>query len=156
MVNLEHYALTGLLLAHPRKFEEITEPEWDEMSREVFTNIEAADNFVFIISPESVASANCRKRSTCRGRQQADGSNLLSPVADEAIPEALGRFQRIDFGDNDNLDLKFAALTAALDTDLAWVQIHNVVRASCASVCASCLCLPADEQSCSDESPVEC
>jgi len=63
------------------------------------------------------------------------------PVADEAIPEALGRFQRIDFGDNDNFDLKFATLIAALDTDLAWVQIHTVGPASCASVCASCLCL---------------
>jgi hypothetical protein len=32
-----------------------------EWQREIFANIEAADNFLFIISPESVASANCRK-----------------------------------------------------------------------------------------------
>ena len=32
-----------------------------EWQREIFTNIEAADNFLFIISPESAASANCRK-----------------------------------------------------------------------------------------------
>jgi len=31
-----------------------------EWLAEIFTNIEAADNFVFIISPESAASPNCR------------------------------------------------------------------------------------------------
>ena len=46
-------------------------------------------------------------------------------VPDEAIPEALGRFQRIDFGDGDQFDSKFTTLIAALDTDLPWVQAHT-------------------------------
>jgi hypothetical protein len=32
-----------------------------EWLREIFTSIEAVDNFVFVISPESVASDYCRK-----------------------------------------------------------------------------------------------
>ena len=46
-------------------------------------------------------------------------------VPDEAIPEALGKFQRIDFGDSDDFDAKFTALMTAVDTDLAWVQAHT-------------------------------
>ena len=32
-----------------------------DWQQEIFRNIEAADNFIFIISPESVASANCKR-----------------------------------------------------------------------------------------------
>ncbi len=32
-----------------------------EWQQEIFINIEAADDFVFLISPESAASAICRK-----------------------------------------------------------------------------------------------
>jgi len=85
-------------IVHPRKFEEITELEWDEMLREVFTNIEAADNFVFIISPESVASANCRKEID---HAVANNKPLVPifyrPVADEAISEAPGQISKDRF-----------------------------------------------------------
>jgi hypothetical protein len=97
--------------------------EWQE---EIFTNIEASDNFIFVISPESATSANCRKEID---HAVANNKRMVPifyrSVPDEAIPGALGKFQRIDFGDNDDFDSKFAALIAALDTDLAWVQIHT-------------------------------
>jgi hypothetical protein len=35
-----------------------------EWLKEIFANIEAADNFLFVISPESVASANTRSDQT--------------------------------------------------------------------------------------------
>lgn len=41
-------------------------PLTSEWQQEILRNIEAADNFIFIISPDSVASGNCRKRSTMR------------------------------------------------------------------------------------------
>ena len=40
-----------------------------EWQQEIFLNIQAADNFVFIISPDSVASANCKEGNRSRGRQ---------------------------------------------------------------------------------------
>jgi len=45
----------------------------------------------------------------------------------------ISRFQRIDFGDDENFDARFAALTAALDADLVWVQVHTRLQ------CCSCL-----------------
>jgi WD40 repeat protein len=97
-----------------------------EWLREIFTNIEAADNFLFIISPESTTSANCRKEiDHAVANHKRMVPIFYRPALDEAIPEALGKFQRIDFTDNDNFDSKFAALIEALDTDLAWVQMHT-------------------------------
>jgi hypothetical protein len=36
-------------------------PPTAEWQQEIFANIESADNFLFVITPESVISANCRK-----------------------------------------------------------------------------------------------
>lgn len=97
-----------------------------EWQQEIFNNIEAADNFIFVISPESVASANCKREID---HAFANNKRMVPifhrTVPDEAIPDALGKFQRIDFGDGDRFDARFAALLTALDTDLAWVQAHT-------------------------------
>src|ERR1700761_3501786 len=97
-----------------------------EWQQEIFTNIEAADNFIFVISPEATSSTNCRKEID---HAVANNKRMIPIfrryVPDDAIPEALGRFQRIDFSDDDNFDAKVAALIAALDTDLAWVNTHT-------------------------------
>ena len=37
-----------------------------EWLQEILTNIEAAENFIFVISPDSVASPNCRKEMITR------------------------------------------------------------------------------------------
>ncbi len=97
-----------------------------EWQQEIFTNIDSADYFIFVISPDSAGSRNCRTEI-----DHAVANNkrmipiLYRPVLDEAIPEDLGRFQRIDFGDNDNFQEKFAALITALDVDFARVQMHT-------------------------------
>lgn len=97
-----------------------------EWQKEILTNIEAAENLVFVISPDSVASLNCKREI---GHALAYNKRILPiffrPVADDAIPEDLGKFQRIEFSVADNFDEKFAALAAALDTDLQWVQRHT-------------------------------
>jgi TIR domain len=103
-----------------------------EWQREIFANIEAADNFLFVIGPGSVASANCRKEI-----DHAVANNkpmvpiFYRSVPDDAIPETLGKFQRIDFDNGGQFDEKFAALVRALDTDLVWTQAHTrlLVRA---------------------------
>jgi len=97
-----------------------------EWQQEIFANIEAADNFIFVISPESASSANCRKEID---HAVANSKRLVPifyrPVLDEAIPDALGKFQRIDFCGDDHFDSIFATLIKALDTDLGWVQTHT-------------------------------
>ena len=97
-----------------------------EWQQEIFTNIEAAENFVFVISPDSVASVNCgREIDHALTNNKRMVPIFYRVVPDNDIPESLGKFQRIDFGDKDDFDSQFAALTAALDTDLAWVQMHT-------------------------------
>ncbi len=101
-------------------------PLTSEWQQEILRNIEAADNFIFIISPDSVASGNCRKEID---HAAANNKKMLPlfhrPVPDDSIPETLSRFQRLDFDDPQQFDAKFEALIAALDTDLPWTQAHT-------------------------------
>jgi hypothetical protein len=97
-----------------------------EWLKEIFANIEAADNFVFVTSPESVASVNTRKEID----HAAINSKRIVPiyyraVPDVDLPEAVAKFQRIDFTGSTDFDSNFAKLTKALDTDLDWKQTHT-------------------------------
>src|SRR5580692_2155014 len=71
-------------------------PPTAEWMEEVFAGIEAADNFIFIISPESVGSATCRKEVA---RAVASNKRLFSSVHRDAdpsqIPEELARINFI-------------------------------------------------------------
>lgn len=97
-----------------------------EWQQEIFSNIEAADNFLFIISPDSVASANCKKEiDHAAANNKRMMPILYRSVPDDVIPDNLGKFQRIAFDGDDQFDENFAALIKALDTDLPWVQMHT-------------------------------
>jgi hypothetical protein len=54
--------------------------EWLE---EIFSSIEAADNFLFLVSPGSVASANCRKEID----HAVASSKRMIPIFHRAVPE---------------------------------------------------------------------
>ena len=97
-----------------------------EWQQEILTNIEAAENFIFVISPDSVTSPNCRKEID----HAVANNKRMFPIVrryvpDNAVPEALGKFQWIDFSDDDTFEARFATLIAALDADLAWVKAHT-------------------------------
>ena len=97
-----------------------------EWLTEIFSNIEAADNFLFVISPDSVASANTRKEidhAAINGKRIVPIYYRAVPDAD--IPEAIAKFQRIDFTGSTDFDSNFAKLIRALDTDLEWKQTHT-------------------------------
>jgi hypothetical protein len=97
-----------------------------EWQQEIFRNIDSADSFLFVISPDSVASANCRREI----EHAVENHKKMVPifyrsVADDRIPERLSRFQRIDFDLDDHFEPTFEALITALDTDLEWTQAHT-------------------------------
>ncbi len=97
-----------------------------EWLTEIFSNIEAADNFLFVISPDSVASANTRKEidhAAINGKRMVP--IYYRAVPDVDIPEAIARFQRIDFTLSTDFDSNFANLIKALDTDLDWKHAHT-------------------------------
>lgn len=55
-------------------------PDSAQWRAEIFAAIEAADNFLFIISPDSLRSWMCGQGSrSCRGQQEADCRHPLPP-----------------------------------------------------------------------------
>jgi uncharacterized protein with WD repeat len=97
-----------------------------EWLKEIFKNIEASDNFLFVISPDSVVSTYARKEIDHAALNNKRIVPILcQPVPDKDIPEAVAKFQRIDFTGSDNFEAKFAKVIAALDTDLDWKKDHT-------------------------------
>ncbi len=97
-----------------------------EWQQEILTNIEAADSFVFVLSPDSAASFNCRKEiDHAAANNKRMVPILYRSVPDNDVPETLARFQRIDLSEESLFDAGFAGLVKALDTDLPWVQMHT-------------------------------
>jgi WD40 repeat protein len=97
-----------------------------QWQQEILTNIEGAENFAFVISPEAVDSPNCLKEiNHAVVNNKRIVPILYRHVSSDAIPETLGKFQRIDFSGSNDFDAKFATLIAALDTDLTWVKAHT-------------------------------
>ena len=95
-------------------------PLTTEWQQEILTNIETTENFIFVISPESAASANCKieiDHAVANHKRMLPIVRRLVP--DDAVPEALRAFQWIDFSDDSAFDARFATLIAALDTDVA-------------------------------------
>ena len=100
-------------------------PLTSEWQREILRNIDEADDFLFVISPESISSSNCRKEIEYAAANHKKMVPILyRAVTDDAIPESLNKFQRIDFS-GDGFDTKFNSLVEALDTDLEWKQAHT-------------------------------
>lgn len=103
-----------------------------EWLKEIYAGIEEADNFLFIISPESAASVACQKEV----EHAAANNKRIIPILHRAtpagaVPGALGRLNWIYFRDSDDFDGTFASLIEALDTDLSWKGAHSrfLVRA---------------------------
>ena len=89
------------LLAHKREawvdWKDI--PLTAEWQQEIFSNIEAADNFIFIISPDSIASINCKKEiDHAVANHKRMVPIFYRTVPDDGIPDTLGRFQRLARG----------------------------------------------------------
>jgi WD40 repeat protein len=97
-----------------------------EWQQEILTNIESSENFIFVISPESAASANCKSEiDHAVANHKRIFPIVRRPVRDDAVPQAVRAFQWIDFSEDDAFDQRFATLLTALDTDLAWVNAHT-------------------------------
>jgi len=103
--------------------------EWMAEIREA---IDAADTFVFVMSPDSLASQVCgeeldhavaaHKRVVPIVHREAEGAPL---------PEALAKRNCLFFRDTDDFEAAFATLLEAIDTDLERFKLHTrlLVRA---------------------------
>ncbi len=99
---------------------------------EVYSAIEAADTFVFVISPNSVVSETCKKEIGHAAKHNKRLVPILRrDVNDNPVQEELAKRQWLFFRDQDNFETGLNALRKALDTDLEWVRAHTrlLVRA---------------------------
>lgn len=99
---------------------------------EIETHIESADAFVFVISPDSLASEVCSwelDRATERNKRLIPVvcRDPIAPTAGNPLADLNWIFFRLD----SEFDSGLAKLMGAIDTDLEWVRAHRrlLVRA---------------------------
>ena len=104
-----------------------------EWLNEIYAGIEAADTFVFVLSPASVQSPSCALE-IARAQQL---NKRIAPIVRcdvdaSAVPQAVARLNWIFCRDSDDFDAAVRSLIQALDTDLEWVRVHTrlLVRAA--------------------------
>ena len=107
-------------------------PPSAEWLAEIERAIEPADTFVFVLSPDSVASTMCRHELDHAVRCQKRIVPVLARDVDLAVvPDSLRRFQWLYLRQTDNFDDAYKLFVSTIETDLTWVRAHSrlLVRA---------------------------
>ncbi|MBT28430.1 MAG: hypothetical protein CMO01_02135, partial [Thalassobius sp.] len=92
---------------------------------EIFRGIAASENFVFIITPESIESEFCAKEVDFAAAQNKRFIPvLLEETSPENIPQQLKRIQWVDFK-HKTFETAFGRLIQAINIDRAYVQQHT-------------------------------
>lgn len=107
-------------------------PLTSEWLKEMLKNIEDAECFLFVLSPDSAKSTNCGDEV-----DHADANHkkvlpiLFRPLPDADVPAKIGKYQRVEFVREEDFEAKIEEVIKALDTDLEWTQAHTrlLVRA---------------------------
>lgn len=103
-----------------------------EWRPEIFSNIEAADNFVFIISPASVKSEVCNEELNYALQYKKRLIPILYESTDSgAVHRDLAKINWIFFREEDDFDAALEVLITSIQTDLDHVRRHTrlLVRA---------------------------
>ncbi|MGB6167702.1 MAG: TIR domain-containing protein [Geitlerinemataceae cyanobacterium] len=94
--------------------------------QEIYRGIEAADNFVFVLSPDSVASQVCTEEIE---HAIANNKRLVPIVCEEVsydrVHPEMAKLNWIFFRKEDDFDVAFHKLLETLDTDLNYVRDHT-------------------------------
>src|SRR5437867_12561871 len=98
----------------------------EEWMQAIYGAIEGADTFVFVLTPDSVASIVCGREIA---HAAANNKRMVPIVARElnagTTPEALAKLNYIFFRESDDFEKATDTLINALDTDLEWVRGHT-------------------------------
>lgn len=99
---------------------------------EIYTGIEGANTYVFVISPDSLASPVCAKELD----HAVKNNKRLVPIVyrsvpSKEVPEVLRRHNFMNFREEDDWDTAFQAFLGAVDLDLEHTRAHTrlLVRA---------------------------
>jgi tetratricopeptide (TPR) repeat protein len=98
----------------------------EEFMQAIYSAIESADTFVFVLTPDSVASVACgREIAHAAAHKKRIVPIVARDVNADTVPEALATLNWIFFRDTDDFEKAFDTLISALDTDLNWVHKHT-------------------------------
>jgi WD40 repeat protein len=92
---------------------------------EIHAAIDAAQAFLFVLSPDSVKSQVCGDEIAYA---QARGKRLIPIIyrdVAEGVPDGLARLNWVLLRPEDDFDRGVDALVKAIDTDLDWVRLHT-------------------------------
>jgi WD40 repeat protein len=101
-------------------------PPGDTWEKTIYGAIEATHTFIFVLTPDSIASEVCGREIA----HAAANNKRLVPivhrdVAADLVPKSLGELNWIFFRDSDDFEEATGKLISALDTDLKWVRAHT-------------------------------
>ena len=101
-------------------------PPGDTWEKTIYGAIEATHTFIFVLTPDSIASEVCGKEIA----HAAANNKRLVPivhrdVAADTVPKSLGELNWIFCRDSDDFEEATDTLISALDTDLKWVRAHT-------------------------------
>jgi WD40 repeat protein len=98
----------------------------EEFMQAIYGAIESTDTFVFVLTPDSVASEVCGREIA---HAAAHNKRMVPIVAREvearAVPESLAKLNWIFCRDSDDFEKAIDTLIVAFDTDLDWVRAHT-------------------------------
>ena len=106
-------------------------PPSDKWMARIHAAIDATDAFVFVISPDSIASEVCGRELAYAIQHHKRLIPILHREPQEQIPSALAEMNYVFARDADPFDTAMDTLVEAIDTDLDWVRAHTrlLVRA---------------------------
>jgi WD40 repeat protein len=106
-------------------------PPSDKWMKRILAAIDASEAFVFVISPDSIASEVCAQELAYAIEHHKRLIPILHREPQIKIPPALAEINYVFARDTDPFDTAVDTLVQAIDTDLDWVRAHTrlLVRA---------------------------
>src|SRR5512140_1435047 len=93
---------------------------------QIFRGIEAADAFIFLISPDSIASEVCKVEI---GRAAQNNKRIIPIVLRDVNPkdtvESISKLNWTFMREADNFDEGLAKVKTAIELDLDWLEEHR-------------------------------
>ena len=101
-------------------------PPGDTWEKTIYGAIEATNTFIFVLTPDSIASEVCGREIA----HAAANNKRLVPIVHrdvvaDTVPKSLRELNWIFFRDSDDFEKATDELISALDTDLNWVRAHT-------------------------------
>jgi Tfp pilus assembly protein PilX len=101
-------------------------PPGDTWEKTIYGAIEATHTFIFVLTPDSIASEVCGREIA----HAAANNKRLVPIVHrdvvaDSVPKSLRELNWIFYRDSDDFEKATDTLISALDTDLKWIRAHT-------------------------------